>query len=315
MASFSISRAAFTGLRIVRERPAAFGVWLLINVGLGLVGTTAMISVMGPRIAQMQAMTAAGAAANPAAALAIWRMLGPLFVLQFVVFLAYYAIGYATIDRAVLRPSETRFAYLRLGSDELRQLGLMLLIFAVGIGAYIAFLIVGVIVGTIGFLVLRSLSPALGGLAIFVGFLAALCGFIFVGTRLSLASAITFATRRVDLFSSWSLTRGKFWPMFATYLVAWLLMILIYVVGLALISAVVAIMGAGNIAAFMFRPDMRSLSAFVTPARITYLALSGVLTTLIFPTLIGPSATIYKSLSAPLDGVIGEQESIETIFS
>ena len=52
------------------------------------------------------------------------------------VWLAYHSILLAAMCRVVLRPAEDRFGYLRLGSDELRQLGLVVLaglvFFAIG---------------------------------------------------------------------------------------------------------------------------------------------------------------------------------------
>ena len=103
--------------------------------------------------------------------------------------------------------------------------------------------------------------------------------------------------------------------VFATYIVAGLLTMLIYLVGLVVIGALMAASGVANIVGFMFHPNISSLSAFISPLRVIYLALHAILSTLAWPMLIGPPAAIYKALATPLDGVIGDHESIDTIFS
>ena len=72
---------------------------------------------------------------------------------------------------------------------------------------------------------------------------------------------------------------------------------------LVISSAVTAVIGGGASGmAGMFRPDMSSLAAYLTPARIVSLVISSISSALVWPVLLTPAAAIYKSLP----GVLGE---------
>jgi hypothetical protein len=137
-----------------------------------------------------------------------------------------------------------------------------------------------------------SLIPILGALALW----------IFVGVRLSLASPLTFATRRINLFGSWRLTRGIFWPMLGAYLVAFILALVVWLLTLAISAAVGAAVGGGlGGLQSMMRPDMSSLSAYLTPSRIVVIVVGAVSTALVWPVLLTPAAAIYRSLPEAAD--------------
>jgi hypothetical protein len=132
-----------------------------------------------------------------------------------------------------------------------------------------------------------------------VPIIVTVCGWSYVMTRLSLASPLTFDTKRVNLFGSWRITRGQFWPMFGTYVLTCFMAIVVGLLGMIVLLACAAIAAGGvNGFASMFRPDMSSLKAYLTPARIVYLVLAGALYALIWPVLLAPRAAIYKALTA-----------------
>jgi hypothetical protein len=307
MRGFSATEAAFTGFRIVRERPRAVLVWGLIQIVIGLVFGAVMVVTAGPTVMAAQAQGLA--TKDPAQAVAMLRQLLPMYAMLMVFALIFYPIVYAAMSRAVLRPQDEGFAYLRLGADELRQLGLMLWILLVAFVAYVASILVLVVVFlATGFAGAASggkvgAGALVGGLAGILALLAFIALWIFIAVRLSLASPLTFATGRVNLFGSWTLTRGRFWPILGTYLLTLALAAVVYMLGYAIIAACVAVAGGGiGGLATLFRPDLSSLAAFLQPARLAQVVLSGLLTALIWPVILTPPAAIYRSLAEPEEG-------------
>ena len=306
MASFSASEVALTGFRIVRERPKVILVWSVIQLVISLVFGVATVQFGG---AAMMRLSAGGAgASDPAQNMALVQQALPLYFCFFVFALVFYPLLFATMNRAVLRPGDDRLGYIRLGADELRQLGLFALIFVLGLVAYIGLIIAMIVVAGVGFAVSGG-SKGLGGPAalmlVLLG-LAVLGLWVFVWVRLSLASPLTFATGKINLFGSWGLTKGLFWPMFGAYVVATILGVIVSLLTVVITLAVTAVLGGGTGGlATLFRPDMTSVAAYLTPARIVTLVIGAVSSALVWPVLVTPAAAIYRSLP----GSVGEMDA------
>lgn len=296
MASFSVTDAAFAGFRVVRQRPASFAAWVLLNFIVSLGALAVAIPWVGPALAQLQ--NTAPASPDPRRGLALLQQLAPFYLVAIVFALAAYCVGVAAINRVVLRPDERRFAYLRLGGDELRQFGLVLLCVLVGLGAEIAAAIVMVVGALILSAALKGM-PAAGAVVGFVAMLALMGAAIFVGVRLSLAPSVTFATGRVNLFGSWAITRRHFWALLGAYLIVLLLVIIVWLLGMALIAAIALAAGGFKALGPVFHPELRSLAVYLSPVQTALLALSSVLTTLIWLLQRAPQAAIYQSLTRP----------------
>jgi hypothetical protein len=298
MASFSVSDAALTGFRIVRERPKVVAIWAVIQFVISLIVAVAMVSWAGPALTSLSA-AGGQTSRDPAQALALFRQLAPLYLSLIGFSLVFYPMLYSTMNRAVLRPAEDRFGYVRLGADELRQFGLFLLIAAIGLVACIALIIV---VGVIGAVVALALggtgTTAIYALVFVVLGLATIALWLYFWVRLSLASALTFTTRRINLFGSWTLTQDLFWPLFGAYAVAVILAIVVSLLTVVISTAAAALVGGGTggLAAIM-HPDRSSLAAYLTPGRIISLVIGAISSALVWPVLLTPAASIYRSLT------------------
>ena len=286
MADFSVQEAAFTGFRVAREHPRALLVWAGASIISQLVIQSVLIGMAGPAMTQLTAFFTS-AATDPKHVdmqkfVALYQGILPAYLVILPIGLAFGAIVSAAMNRVILRPADDRFGYFALGGDELRQFGLAVLVyllfFAMG---FVATLLVG------------ALAALAGPLALVAG-LVAMCGLIFAGVRLSLASALTFQTAKVNLLGSWALTQGRFWPLLGTYLIAVVMVIVVSLLS-GIVIGMVALLagGAGGVA----HQDMSSLSAYMTPARIVTLIASGALGALLWPLMYTPAPTIYQQLS------------------
>jgi hypothetical protein len=304
MVDFSATDAAFTGFRIVREHPRAVLVWAIVQTIVSLVLGAYVVVTAGPALMSLQAR--GFATGDPTLAMATISRLLPTYLALLVFALVFYPVIYAAMARAVLRPEESRFGYLRFGRDELRQLGLMLQVLLLGFIFYaMSVLILTVVIVVGGFAGGATTGNSSGGataIGVGVGVIALI---VFIGfwtviaVRLSLASPLTFATERVSLFGSWGLTRGRFWPIFGAYVLTLALAAVVYMLGQSVIVAVVAIAGGGmgGLEALV-HPDLGSLQAFLAPTRLVQIVFSSILMALVWPVVLTPPATIYRSLAS-----------------
>ncbi len=111
--------------RFVRGNVGPIVIWGVIVLLVSLLSTLVMGSFYQDRLTAMQS------GAVPSA------HLGMIF-LPAVIWLVVFTMLWAAVFRAVLFPEERRFAYLRIGMDELRLLGTVLILF---VGGYIGLLV------------------------------------------------------------------------------------------------------------------------------------------------------------------------------
>ena len=133
---------------------------------------------------------------------------------------------------------------LKVGGDELRLLVVALFWLLTFVALYIG---VSVVVGGLVFAFMQ-MSPQLGAIMGFIFLLAALGLVIFVLVRLSPAAAMTVRDKKIRFSSAWSATKGRFWSLFGSYFLMWLiaLVVVIIVYFVVVVGAVGAIFAAGG---------------------------------------------------------------------
>jgi hypothetical protein len=289
--SFSPGGAAAEGFRLIGTKPGAFVAWALFYIVTSAVFMAAIYLAM-PGLFQLMSQSGTDAAANQAAIAAYFKDNLPQVIVGFLVLipvlLIWSAIFTAAIYRAVLRPEDKGFAYLRLGADEFRLFGLTLLIVVVLIG-------VGIVLGVVFSLLAAVLiAQKLGWVLVLLG-LALFGLYVWVVTRLSLCAAQTFAEKRITLFGSWKLTGGHFWGLFGMILILFAI-----VVGLALVNFAVrlAFLAAGARVTGM--PDLSHVGPglAITGAYYLFAALFSILQTVI---VTAPAAAAYRDLAPRKD--------------
>ena len=239
--------AAFTGLRVERKNPGAVIAWAILHLlSVALITWLAVVKFHDV-FAKIRAMPVMQGHPDPAAAQARLHEMMPILqqILPFYGYMIPIALVLASIficamNRAVLRPRDSGLGFLRLGPDEFRQFVLMLALAVVQLIA--GALLVGVALAA-GYLT-RTIAHGAGNLPVIIGVIVFCLGMILFKVKMSLASAQTFATRQMDVFGTWSLTNGQFLPMVATYILAFVLYIVVAII-LGLIMAVIAMATAG----------------------------------------------------------------------
>lgn len=208
---FSATNAAFEGFRLAGRHPLLMLFWAVAYT-LAIVVLVAMMFLIVAPPGVWPALLAGNPDGIEADAFSPLRF-AVVFPLAFAGILLTTAMVNTAVYRAILRPRERGLGYLAIGGDEGRQILLTLLIMLVSI------------LGGLGLLALSVTAVALTPepFRVLVGVGAGITAFallIWLSTRLSLAAVQTFIERRVTLFGSWRLTRGRFWPLLGMWLLA-----------------------------------------------------------------------------------------------
>jgi len=341
MASISVVDAAFTGLRVVRRNPGAVIAWAILHL-IGMALFTWLMVVKFHDIAikiqatpQLQGHTDPGTAqARFQQMMPIFHQILPLYAYMIPIALVMLSIFICAMNRAVLRPRDSGLGYLRLGLDEIRQFVLLIALIVVQFVVEILLVVAGIAAFFLARTVMHAAAPSANAhIPIVIGVAVSVAGLIAYEVKMSLASAQTFATRQINVFGTWGLTGGQFWPIVATYFLA----IILYIVAAIIVGVILAVvgmatagmggvghMGAVHMASFHMStfhmggghtvtmnhdvppgvflpngmPDWHALAAFLTPAVVIQLVVNSLLTAILLPILLTPPAAIYKALTA-----------------
>lgn len=207
---FSAGEAAFEGFRVTRQHPRAVAGWTLIWLVSLIATALTALPILGPVMGELQeAMRTAMSGGGSGLPAAIQIRVTYAMLATMPVSLVTQAIVLPALYRAMQSEGRDRFAFVRLGRDELRVL-LVLLLLA----------IISVVLGQVGdTAVLATRGGTLSVVGGLIG-IATTALSLFVAVRLVLAVPATFAQRRIDLKAAWKMTEGRFWPLFGMAIIA-----------------------------------------------------------------------------------------------
>ncbi len=295
----SVGRILEGAFGLLRERFVAVAIWIAVYFA----GNIAMMLSVGSMF---------GVVTNPAAASDPSAMIGalvPIYLLSFVMMLVGLVL-YAAAMRAVLRPEADSVGYIRLGMDELRLLGLLILFGIVGVILLIGF---SILAGFIG--VGAAMGSESGGVTVIVTLLLSLAvfvGMLFLTVRFSLAFPLTLHRGKIVIGEAWSLSSGRFWTLFGSaFVIALLVTILNMVVSLVTMGGYFfdVIAAAGNPEATARAVEAQTQSFGRLSATTILYSLGSAITAGLWVALAGGSiATAAKLLLAD------EDEDAEDVF-
>ena len=276
-------------LRFVRANLIPAAAWSAIIFALGLVS----MLISAPFYQTQLAVTQGGNAQMPVSS---------GFFLSILLTLGVLVILWAAAFRAVLFPEQKSFFYLRLGVDELRLLGTVIVVFLGGyLAATVASVIVTMVVVLLGRLVLGDLGA---GLAAIVSLIAIFCVILWAGVRISPCGPLTLYRKQVVIGPAWRLTRGAFWRLLGAYLLLAVALILIYLVLFA------AQFGAASVDWAHPESVMRNIQGAQASASIGHrtlnAALAGVVGGLALAFHAGMTAIVTRQLLGLRDTGLGE---------
>lgn len=291
--SFSATEAAFEGFRVVRRKPLTVVFWALAYVAM--MGT--IFALAGGSIASLMAAMETietSGQSSPEEAMAVWRGYLPLFALIIPVGMLFGAVMNAAVVRSVIRPDQDAFGYLRLGMDELRVLAVTVVL------AILYFVFMFLVMIGIGLLIgITSAAgiPALWIVVVLAGIGAAVL-MVWLAARLSLAVPITVAESRIAIFDSFAMTRKHVWPIIGMAIIAWIMSMVVGLLGgLVALPATMILKANGDLASMAGQPTLQIIQA-AWPLVVGWIVIQSVLSALQLAVVYAPFSSVYRDLKA-----------------
>lgn len=283
------------GVRLLREQPRIVAIWGAVYLVVAIISTMVMQPWTAAMVELQQQGMQPGAAKPPPGAF------GAIFLL-YLGFVVLAVVAFAAVVRAVVQPAGDRFAYLRLGMDELRLIGLGLVLM---IGALLL-----EIVAIIAIALASAVVGAMAGeMAAFVtiGLLSIvlLCGAIYVQLRLSLSGALTVMRGRIAIRDSWRMTRGHCWTLAGVFVTLGLLFLLAAIVAIAMTSPDLLVAYArldAQAVTAVAQQQIARQAAGLSAGMIVTMALSAAVTTILGVITCGAVATAALELGGAEPG-------------
>lgn len=297
--TFSASDAAFEGFRIVRRRPLAVLAWALAYIvvfGLGFL----LIGQQALSVAQQVEALQATSEPTMAELGPIFQAYGLIFGVTIPLYLVLSTALSTAVARSVVQPKASAFGYLKLGMDELRVLGAFVVLGLLLMAYYVAAALICVGLGVFAHMSGQWWGWLLCGLA----GIGAVLGLVWLAVRLSLMVPIMVAEHRFALFDSFKMTKGRFWPLLGMALLAFVMVMVVSMLGW-IITTPVTLLTGGNLTqqfqALEGRPTGEILTA-LAPVLIVTGILNAILSALQLAVMYAPFAAAYLALKpAPVE--------------
>lgn len=288
--TFSATDAAFEGFRVVRRAPISLVFWALFYVVVMAVA----FALMGPSLASAMA-TSERLQSMGTPALDDLRPLFSSFGLVFSILLPISllssAVMSAAIARSVLYPTQKALGYLRFGADELRVL-------AVTVGLGLIFFALTALIWVLTFaLGAAAINAPVLWVVVVVFFLAAWAGFIWLVVRLSLAVPMTLTERRIVLFGSFALTKGRVWPLIGMAIISGVMSVVVSLLGSLIFLPLQMMTGGMEKLATVEGQNLIGMMQQVWPAIVAYVLVNAVISALQVAVIYAPFSAAYRDIA------------------
>lgn len=310
MADFDIAHAALAGPRMLMTHPKVLFIWMAFNIVATVAYLAVLFLLFGDLFKQLIDAAVSSQEPTPQMFLQFIPRIAMLVLIALPFGLLYSGIQHAAAARAILRPEEERFGYLRLGADEMR---VIVVSFVVGLIRFCAQIAVSIILGIVTVILLavtgglRHPENALALRAIINLFVYPVIIFLYL--KFALAVPQTVDSKSINIFGSWSMTEGSTWKMLGTYAIVFCIQIAISIVlGIVVFAVFAAIGGGGVMAALPLlktnpAEGLRQLSPLIVPLGVALGVIIGIVTPLFVALWYCPAAEIYGALSGRREDV------------
>ncbi|MEO1642826.1 MAG: hypothetical protein AAFR74_05770 [Pseudomonadota bacterium] len=176
-----------------------------------------------------------------------------------------YVMFYVSMEAAILRRyiRDEGFS-LRFGADEFRLVLVLLLFYLILLGVYFA---AGLAIGLLSVLLMQisEVFIYLSPLILLIGVFSTL---LYFSIKFAPAAALTIRNREFSFFGAWNVTKGRWWAMFGSYIVLYLILtVSFFVVYLILVFGLVGVLAASGIGDLGAEPAPEEvLAVFFQPA-------------------------------------------------
>lgn len=294
--AFSATDAAFEGFRVVRRNPMALVFWALfymvvIAAGFALLGGN-FIGLMSAA----EQLEQAGGTPTTEDFMPVLTAYATLIAIIVPLSLIASAVLYAAVARSVLRPDEKSLGYMRLGMDEVRVLVVSLVLTLLFI---LLSLVIFSVIGAVAGFATAGDMPALWFVVALLT-VGAICLCVWLAVRLSLAIPITMAERRIALFDSFGVTKGRFWSLLGMALLALVMSIVVGLLGSLVFMPLRIIAGDLDSLSGLEGEGMASILQVAWPAIAAWIVINAVTSAL-------QLAVVYAPFSAAYRDIIGQK--------
>ena len=288
--AFSATDAAFEGFRVVRRAPMSLVFWALFYV----VVMAAAFAVMGPSLASaMAAAERLEQVGTPTIDdfMPIINSFGLVFSILLPVSLLSSAVMSAAIARSVLYPTQKALGYLRFGADELRVL-------TVSVALGVIFLVLtGLIWGMTFALGAAAVNAPVLWVVVVLFFLVAWAAFIWLLVRLSLAVPMTLAEKKIMLFDSFKLTKGRVWPLLGMAIIAGVMSFVVSMLGSLIFLPIQMTTGGMETLATVEGLNLFGMLQQAWPAILAYVVINAVISALQVAVIYAPFSAAYRDIA------------------
>lgn len=294
--AFSATDAAFEGFRVVRRNPMALVFWALfymvvIAAGFALLGGN-FIGLMSAA----EQLEQAGGTPTTEDFMPVLTAYATLIAIIVPLSLIASAVLYAAVARSVLRPDEKSLGYMRLGMDEVRVLVVSLVLTLLFI---LLSLVIFSVIGAVAGFATAGDMPALWFVVALLT-VGAICLCVWLAVRLSLAIPITMAERRIALFDSFGVTKGRFWSLLGMALLALVMSIVVGLLGSLVFMPLRIIAGDLDSLRGLDGESITSILQVAWPAIVAWIVINAVTSAL-------QLAVVYAPFSAAYRDIIGQK--------